>query len=232
MKPIYSYPAPLHERIITLIGEGYSDRQVAAAIDDINYQYVFRFRRSNGILPGSIYRKKPRKLALPMKLRYEKQPIIDFCLTLPGVFEDTPFHDKRQIAIRHKSNRKSFAFIYEYNGRLCVNIKCDPTEAVIFRHRYENVIRPYLMNKASQNHWVTVVVGGDVSEQKLHEMIRRGYDLTQSKVKAMSEKEYLKKIWGIDVRETFTNYNKRTYIKEGKTNSRTRSQFNDRIKTS
>ena len=31
--------------------------------------------------------------------------------------------------MRHRANKKSFALIYERNGKLCVNLKCDPIEA-------------------------------------------------------------------------------------------------------
>lgn len=62
-----------------------------------------------------------------------RQELIDFCLTMPLAYEDYPFDEIADAGawtvMRHQANKKSFAFIYERNERLCVNLKCDPFEA-------------------------------------------------------------------------------------------------------
>jgi len=87
-----------------------------------------------------------------------KREIIEYCLTFPAVYEDYPF-DENWAAMRHSGNKKSFAFIYERNGKLCVNLKCEPNEADILRRIYKDITPAYHMNK---DHWITAVIGGDV----------------------------------------------------------------------
>jgi len=75
-----------------------------------------------------------------------KKDIIEYCLTFPAAYEDYPF-DANWAAMRHKTNKRSFAFIYELHGKLCVNLKCDPNEADLLRQIYTDLIPAYHMNK-------------------------------------------------------------------------------------
>ena len=109
----------------------------------------------------------------------KKKDIIEYCLTFPDVYEDYPF-DGNWAAIRHTVNKKSFAFIYEHNGKLCVNLKCEPNEADLLRQIYKDVTSAYHMNK---NHWNTIKLGGDVPEEALHDMIQHSYNLIKPKNK-------------------------------------------------
>jgi predicted DNA-binding protein (MmcQ/YjbR family) len=112
-----------------------------------------------------------------------RQQLIDFCLTFPAAYEDYPFDDIADAGawtvMRHRTNRKSFAFLYERNGKLCVNLKCDPFEADFLRDLFTDVTPAYHMNK---EHWNTVVIGGDVPDDELKRMIERSYNLTKSKL--------------------------------------------------
>ena len=115
-----------------------------------------------------------------------RQEIIEYCLTLPGTFEDYPFDNLSKSPVswtvmRLKVNKKSFALIYERNGRLCVNLKCDPMEADFLRGVYQDVFPAYHMNKT---HWNTVAIGGDVPDQELTNMILGSYDLVKPKLRA------------------------------------------------
>ena len=74
-----------------------------------------------------------------------RRGITEHCLTLPSVYEDYPFDDAHSddgkwAVIRHQANKKSFAHIYERNGKLCINLKCDPIKADILRTVFESVI--------------------------------------------------------------------------------------------
>jgi len=82
--------------------------------------------------------------------------------------------------MRHRTNRKSFALIYERNGKLCINLKCDPFEADFLRQAFENVTPAFHMNK---EHWNTVTLGGDIPDEELKWMIEKSYDLIKPKVK-------------------------------------------------
>jgi len=113
-----------------------------------------------------------------------RQELIGFCLTFPAAYEDYPFDDIMDAGawavIRHRTNRKSFALIYERNGKLCVNLKCDPFEAGFLRQAFVDVTPAYHMNK---EHWNTVALGGDVPEEELQWMVGKSYDLVMPKAK-------------------------------------------------
>jgi len=113
-----------------------------------------------------------------------RQELIDFCLTFPTAYEDYPFADladgNRWTAIRHRGNKKTFAFINVHNDRLCVNLKCDPAEADFLRQVFEDVTPGFHMNKV---HWNTVYLNGDVPEDELKRMIEQSYDRIKPKVR-------------------------------------------------
>jgi predicted DNA-binding protein (MmcQ/YjbR family) len=115
-----------------------------------------------------------------------RRKLIDFCLTLPAAYEDYPFDggdahsdDGAWTVMRHRSNKKGFAHIYRRNGKLCVNLKCDPFEADFLRQAFTDVTPAYHMNKV---HWNTVTLGGDVQEEELKRMVGNSYDLIKPKV--------------------------------------------------
>ena len=113
-----------------------------------------------------------------------RQGIIDFCLTFPAAYKDYPFDDITDpgawTAMRHRTNKKTFAFIAVHNGQLIVNLKCDPFEADLLRQMFESVTPGYHMNKT---HWNTVALGGDVADSELKRMIGHSYDLIKPKVR-------------------------------------------------
>lgn len=113
-----------------------------------------------------------------------RQELIDYFLTFPAAYEDYPF-DKIADAgawtvMRHRANKKSFALIYERNGKLCVNLKCDPLEADFLRQAFSYIAPAYHMNK---EHWNTITLGDDVPEGDLKRMIERSYALIKPKVR-------------------------------------------------
>ena len=46
----------------------------------------------------------------------ERREVIDYCLTFENVFEDYPFHDDNWCVMRHKKNKKVFAWIFDKDG--------------------------------------------------------------------------------------------------------------------
>ncbi|MCL2674995.1 MAG: MmcQ/YjbR family DNA-binding protein [Firmicutes bacterium] len=112
-----------------------------------------------------------------------KREIINLCLELPDVYEDYPFDlitadPTAWAAIRHKGNYKSFAFITVYGGRLIINLKCDPMDAIFLRQMFKGVTAGYHMNK---EHWNTIYLDGGVPLELLKDMIRHSYELSKSK---------------------------------------------------
>ena len=120
-----------------------------------------------------------------------RQELIGLCLTFPGAYEDYPFDDLTTgnpwTVMRHRGNKKGFAHVYEREGRLCVNLKCDPLEADLLRSVFRDITPAYHMNKT---HWNTVRIGGDVPEDELRRMIGNSYDLIKPKQKSSRKTQY------------------------------------------
>ena len=120
-----------------------------------------------------------------------RRELIVLCLTFPGAYEDYPFGDLTAgnpwTVMRHRGNKKGFAHIYEREGCLCANLKCDPLEADLLRSAFRDDMPAYHMNKT---HWNTVRLGGDVPEDELRRMIGNSYDLVKPKQKIQGKTRY------------------------------------------
>ena len=64
-------------------------------------------------------------------------------------------------------------------GHYCVNLKCDPEEAVMLRDIFSAVIPGYHMNKAQ---WNTVILDGSIPQGEIERMIDNSYMLVVSKM--------------------------------------------------
>ena len=64
----------------------------------------------------------------------EKQTLIAHCLTYPNAVEDYPFADNDLTIMRHPSGGKWFACIMHLQGKLCINLKCDPVRSELVLH--------------------------------------------------------------------------------------------------
>jgi len=111
-----------------------------------------------------------------------RKDLIEYCLTFPAAYEDYPFDSIADpgawTVMRHRTNKKSFALIYERLGKLRINVKCDPFEADFLRQTFEDITPGWHMNKM---HWNTVTVGGDVPKDELKRQIGNSYDLIKPK---------------------------------------------------
>ena len=45
-------------------------------------------------------------------MKDKRKEIIEYCLTFVNAYEDYPFEDKNWCVIRHRDNRKVFAWIF------------------------------------------------------------------------------------------------------------------------
>ena len=115
-----------------------------------------------------------------------RKEIIDYCLTYSDAYEDYPFDNIDDpgawTVMRHRSNRKSFAFIY-YREGLCINLKSDPLRADFLRSIYSGVTPGFHMNKV---HWITVRIPSDVTEDEILNLIDRSFELTSKCIKKSS----------------------------------------------
>lgn len=97
----------------------------------------------------------------------------DYCLSLPGVTEDTPF-DPTTLGFR--VGGKIFAItdleVFEY-----INLKCDPERAVELRERYPGITPGYHMNKKL---WNSVSVSGNVPDPLILELTKESYELIKA----------------------------------------------------
>lgn len=108
----------------------------------------------------------------------EKREVIDYCLTYENVYEDYPFHDPNWCVIRHKRNNKVFAWIFDKDGHVWVNVKCDPEWREFWRSAFESVIPAYHLNK---KWWNSIILDGTVPRRDIERMIGESYDLTKGK---------------------------------------------------
>lgn len=109
---------------------------------------------------------------------------IAYCLTFPGAYEDYPFGEDSAgnmwTVMRHSKNKKSFAFIFERNGFLHINLKCEPMQADFLRSVYPSVIPAYHMNKV---HWNGIILDGRIPDEKIFLWIEQSYALIKPKQK-------------------------------------------------
>lgn len=111
---------------------------------------------------------------------------IAYCLTFDNVYEDYPFHDPNWCVIRHHENRKVFAWIFEKDGMIWVNVKCAPEWIAFWRSAFHSVKPAYHLNK---EHWNSIILDGTIPDQEIYMMIGESYDLTGKKGYGMSGKE-------------------------------------------
>ena len=100
---------------------------------------------------------------------------IAYCLTYEDVYEDYPFQDLAWCVIRHRHNRRVFAWIFDRQGHVWINVKCDPEWRDMWRQAFASVLPAYHLNKT---HWNSIVLDGTIPEEDIHRMIDESYELT------------------------------------------------------
>ena len=107
----------------------------------------------------------------------ERKEAVACCLQLADAYEDYPFQDPNWTVIRHKDNKKIFAWVFERQDHIWINVKCDPQWREFWRDAFASVIPAYHLNKT---HWNSVILDGTVPEKDICRMIRESYDLTKN----------------------------------------------------
>lgn len=110
----------------------------------------------------------------------ERKEVISYCLKFNNVYEDYPFHDPNWCVIRHKGSNKVFAWIFNKDDYVWVNVKCEPQWRDFWREAFECVIPAYHMNK---KHWNSIILNGSVPDADIKRMIGESYDLTKPRRK-------------------------------------------------
>lgn len=109
-----------------------------------------------------------------------RKEVIEFCMSLKQVYEDYPFQDSNWTLMRHETNKKTFAFIFERDGHIWVNIKCDPEWILVWRETYDSVVPAFHMNK---KYWNSIILDGSVPDEDIKRMIGESYDLIQAGIR-------------------------------------------------
>lgn len=94
----------------------------------------------------------------------------NFCLSLPGVYEKTPFNETTLVFY---VGSKMFA-LTDMDIFSAVNLKADPEIAVQLREAFPSVKPGYHMNK---KHWITVEMDGSIPDKLILEWVKHSYDL-------------------------------------------------------
>lgn len=94
----------------------------------------------------------------------------DFCLSLPGTTEETPFGPDTLV---FKVGSKIFA-LTNLQTFESFNVKCEPERAVELRERYDYVLPGFHMNK---KHWNTVLVGTGATDAQMRQWLTDSYQL-------------------------------------------------------
>ena len=99
------------------------------------------------------------------------KPLAQYLMHKPEVWCDRPFGDQAWV---FKLDDKMLALLYQRNGHDCVNLKCDPQQALELRDVFASVTAGYHMNK---RHWNTVQLHGDVPQGELERLCDHSYAL-------------------------------------------------------
>lgn len=109
-----------------------------------------------------------------------RKEILDYGMTFSNVYMDTPFRDDNWVLLRYQKNKKAFAWTYERNGMMCVNVKVNPEWRDFWRNAYPSVQPGYHQNK---KHWNTIILDGSVPEEEIRQMIAESYEIVSKKGK-------------------------------------------------
>ena len=97
-------------------------------------------------------------------------------LEFGDAYTDTPFHDDNWVLVRHRHNKKTYAFTFEREGNLWVNLKLPADWGTFFRSVYPSVLPAYHMNK---EHWSSVILDGSIPDGEIVRMTEMSFQLTE-----------------------------------------------------
>lgn len=105
----------------------------------------------------------------------------DFCLSLKGAWECTPFDDTTivfKVGMPEGENAM-FALISTTRSDYAM-IKCDPAKAIELREKYDDITPAYHMNK---QHWNGINFNsGELTTTQIEDMVRHSYTLVVNKL--------------------------------------------------
>lgn len=102
------------------------------------------------------------------------------CLRFGDAFEDYPFDDPGMTCMRHGSNKKIFAFIFEREGRIWINVKTEPLKVDFWQAAFDAVKPGWHMNK---RHWISIILDGSMDEADICMLIAESHALTAPRIR-------------------------------------------------
>ena len=103
-----------------------------------------------------------------------REEALEYGMSFPDVYLDTPFHDLNWVLVRSRKNKRAVLWTYEYQGQMRINVKADTEWIDFWRKAYKAVLPGYHQNK---KHWNTVILDGSVPDADIRRMIAESYDL-------------------------------------------------------
>lgn len=104
----------------------------------------------------------------------------NYCLSLPGVTEATPFEKfsrgKFTILVFYVSGHM-FCYFNIDDFRF-ITIKCDPEQMAELKERYQAIGEPF---NGDKRYWISVDVNNDVDDDTLRMLVRQSYELVKNK---------------------------------------------------
>lgn len=102
----------------------------------------------------------------------------EYCLSLPGVTEATPFEKfsrgKFTILVFYVSGHM-FCY-FNIDDFTAITLKGNPQDIVELKERYQAIGKPFNGNK---RHWMSVEMNSDVNDTMLKQLVRASYDLVK-----------------------------------------------------
>ena len=102
----------------------------------------------------------------------------EYCLSLPGVTEATPFEKfsrgKFTILVFYVSGHM-FCY-FNIDDFTAITLKGNPQDIVELKERYQAIGEPFNGNKW---HWMSVEMNSDVNDTMLKQLVRASYDLVK-----------------------------------------------------
>ena len=104
----------------------------------------------------------------------------NYCLSLPGVTEATPFE-------KFSRGRFTILVFYVSAHMFCyfniddfsqITVKCEPSHIVELKECYQAVADPFNGNKG---HWISIHLGMDMPDDEILDLVKNSYQLVKSK---------------------------------------------------
>ncbi len=107
-----------------------------------------------------------------------------YCLSIKGATEDMPFKDEY---LMFRVFEKWFAVIPLYDPELKVSVKCNPTQAIDLRERYNSVQAAWHFNK---KYWNSITLNADMDDETVKYWIRHSVEEVVKKLPKKTQEEY------------------------------------------